>query len=77
MRAGAGVRLRAGGVDACLSLGSTMSIGPSNMIVTMPRGPLIVCVRQDTEMDPLCARGVRAYGDCDDFMALLLRSLLG
>ena len=63
---------------ACLSLGSTMSIGPSNMIVTMPTGPLIVCVRQDTEMDELCRQtgGVRAFGDCDAFMELVMRNLL-
>ena len=124
--------------DACLSLGSTMSIGPSNQVVTLQSGPLIVCVRQvrhtagiarlhrphvmscegpvcvcrgtstqacaavvpmvwiarmctrvtrhacgdawtqDTEMDGRCARrGVRAWGDCDDFMRLLMAALLG
>jgi mono-ADP-ribosyltransferase sirtuin 6 len=64
---------------ACLSLGSTMSIGPSNMIVTVPKGPLIVCVRQETEMDGLCQRtgGVRAFGDCDAFCELMMQSLLG
>eukprot|EP01062_Namystynia_karyoxenos_P066304 TRINITY_DN60267_c0_g1_i1.p1 TRINITY_DN60267_c0_g1~~TRINITY_DN60267_c0_g1_i1.p1 ORF type:complete len:412 (+),score=92.71 TRINITY_DN60267_c0_g1_i1:72-1307(+) len=65
--------------DCCLSLGSTMSIGPSNQVVTMHSGPLIVCVRQETEMDELCKRsgGVRAFGDCDDFMRHLMRALLG
>lgn len=65
--------------DACLSLGSTMSIGPSNQVVKIQRGPLIVCVRQDTEMDRLCASsgGIRAYGDCDAFMRHLMRALLG
>lgn len=65
--------------DACLSLGSTMSIGPSNQVVMMHRGPLIACVRQDTEMDGLCAKtnGVRAYGDCDDFMRRVMQALLG
>lgn len=65
--------------DACLSLGSTMSIGPSNQVVIIQKGPLIVCVRQDTEMDRLCKRtgGVRAYGDCDVFMRHLMRALLG
>merc|ERR1719375_265932 len=64
--------------DACLSLGSTMSIGPSNQVVMMPRGPLIACVRQDTEMDGLCKRsgGVRAYGDCDNFMRHLMVAML-
>ncbi|CAE7560161.1 SRT1 [Symbiodinium natans] len=33
--------------DACLSLGSTMSIGPSNQVVLIQKGPLIVCVRQE------------------------------
>ena len=51
--------------DLCLSLGSTMSIGPSNRVVAMHQGPLIACVRQDTEHDSLCERtdppGVRAW----------------
>eukprot|EP00930_Biecheleria_cincta_P023395 TRINITY_DN16910_c0_g1_i1.p1 TRINITY_DN16910_c0_g1~~TRINITY_DN16910_c0_g1_i1.p1 ORF type:complete len:407 (+),score=52.18 TRINITY_DN16910_c0_g1_i1:311-1531(+) len=65
--------------DACLSLGSTMSIGPSNQVVVIQKGPLIACVRQDTEMDRLCDRrgGVRAYGDCDTFMKMTMRALLG
>lgn len=69
----------AGQADACLSLGSTMSIGPSNQVVVMQNGPLIACVRQDTEMDRLCKSraGVRAYGNCDDFMRHLMRHLLG
>lgn len=69
----------AGQADACLSLGSTMSIGPSNQVVAMQKGPLIACVRQDTEMDRLCAArgGVRAYGDCDAFMRHLMKHLLG
>merc|ERR1712129_167997 len=64
--------------DACLSLGSTMSIGPSNQVVMMHKGPLIACVRQDTEMDSLCksTRGVRAYGDCDNFMRHLMVEML-
>lgn len=65
--------------DACLSLGSTMSIGPSNQVVLVQKGPLIVCVRQDTEMDQRCAStgGVRAYGDCDEFMYYLMVDMLG
>eukprot|EP00931_Biecheleriopsis_adriatica_P062711 TRINITY_DN37857_c0_g1_i1.p1 TRINITY_DN37857_c0_g1~~TRINITY_DN37857_c0_g1_i1.p1 ORF type:complete len:472 (-),score=101.66 TRINITY_DN37857_c0_g1_i1:61-1455(-) len=65
--------------DACLSLGSTMSIGPSNQVVRIQKGPLIACVRQDTEMDRLCIStgGVRAYGDCDEFMYHLMLGLLG
>lgn len=65
--------------DACLSLGSTMSIGPSNQIAIMHQGPLIACVRQDTEMDSYVKRsgGVRVYGDCDDFMRLLMREYYG
>ena len=65
--------------DACLSLGSSMSIGPSNQVVLMQRGPLVACVRQDTEMDTHCAStgGVRAYGDCDDFMRALMGAMLG
>lgn len=65
--------------DACLSLGSTMSIGPSNQVVNIQKGPLIVCVRQDTEMDRLCqtSNGVRSYGDCDDFMRRVMLHLLG
>lgn len=69
----------AASADACLSLGSTMSIGPSNQVVMMHKGPLIACVRQDTEMDGLCKRtgGVRAYGDCDDFMRLVMMEFYG
>jgi len=64
--------------DACLSLGSTMSIGPSNQVVAIQSGPLIACVRQDTEMDALCQKtnGVRAYGNCDEFMRYLMQALL-
>ena len=40
--------------DACLSLGSTMSIGPSNQVVTLQGGPLIVCVRQVERAAPRC-----------------------
>mmetsp|Transcript_42342 Transcript_42342/g.109475 ORF Transcript_42342/g.109475 Transcript_42342/m.109475 type:complete len:83 (-) Transcript_42342:32-280(-) len=45
----------------------------------MQQGPLIACVRQATEMDHLCTRtgGVRAFGDCDDFMRHLMAHLLG
>ena len=65
--------------DACLSLGSTMAIGPSNQVVRMHPGPLITCVRQDTEMDShtTLSGGVRAYGNCDDFMRELMREFLG
>ncbi|OLQ07780.1 NAD-dependent protein deacetylase sirtuin-6 [Symbiodinium microadriaticum] len=65
--------------DACLSLGSTMSIGPSNQVVAIQKGPLIVCVRQDTEMDTLCqaSGGVRVHGDCDEFMHHVMLALLG
>jgi len=65
--------------DACLSLGSTMSIGPSNQVVVIQRGPLIICVRQDTEMDRLSEStcGIRAWGDCDDFMRRVMQHLLG
>eukprot|EP00434_Breviolum_minutum_P030284 symbB.v1.2.026788.t2/scaffold2527.1/size76866/2 len=65
--------------DACLSLGSTMSIGPSNQVVLIQKGPLLVCVRQDTEMDQRCVAtgGVRAYGDCDAFMYHLMVEMLG
>lgn len=65
--------------DACLSLGSTMSIGPSNQVVAIQKGPLIVCVRQDTEMDMLCqaSGGVRVHGDCDEFMHHVMLALLG
>jgi mono-ADP-ribosyltransferase sirtuin 6 len=70
---------KAEAAGCCLSLGSTMSIGPSNAVVQMGSGPLVACVRQDTEMDGHVATsgGVRAYGDTDAFMALLMRSLLG
>jgi len=56
-----------------------MSIGPSNQVVYIHQGPLIVCVRQDTEMDEICeeTNGVRAYGDCDDFMRYLMVEMLG
>ncbi|CAE7426749.1 Sirt6 [Symbiodinium pilosum] len=65
--------------DACLSLGSTMSIGPSNQVVAIQKGPLIACVRQDTDMDRLCqsSGGVRVYGDCDEFMYHVMADLLG
>lgn len=63
--------------DCCLSLGSTMSIGPSNR-ACLVNGPLVVCVRQDTEFDRRAAvNGVRAYGDCDAFMREVMRELLG
>mmetsp|Transcript_26088 Transcript_26088/g.48961 ORF Transcript_26088/g.48961 Transcript_26088/m.48961 type:complete len:93 (-) Transcript_26088:136-414(-) len=56
-----------------------MSIGPSNQVVAIQQGPLIVCVRQDTEMDRLCrsSGGVRVYGDCDEFMYHVMVALLG
>lgn len=64
--------------DACLSLGSTMSIGPSNQVVLMHQGPLIACVRQDTQMDAACdaTGGVRVWGDCDDFMRRVMQAIL-
>ena len=60
--------------DLILALGSTLQVTPAaNLCKTT--NDLILCNRQETDMDRKAT--VRLFGDCDDFMSMLLSKMMG
>lgn len=61
--------------DVIIVLGSTLQVTPAANLCRNKKKKLVICNRQRTSLDRRAT--VRAFADCDAFVDLLLRKLMG